>query len=164
MNIKEVGAGAGGCLLMLVGPAIGLALILMFFKGAPWLAEHVMPPMFAACWIALAVVILILSPMAIFKRARGLAAAGLMIASFVFGVTLWLFGALMTYEMLGAGWMIAGILLFGFGVVPIAFFASLFQAKWAVLLVVTIMLVLTFGVRFFALWASKSVEDYEAGY
>lgn len=78
-------------------------------------------------WLALAVAVVILLPMALVARWRAMAGGGLMVASFIFGATTWMLGAFVTFAVYGFGGFVVGVLFFGVGVVPIAIFAALFK-------------------------------------
>jgi len=82
-------------------------------------------------WIALGVIILILLPLAIFKRTRRFSGTIIFYASYLFGLTTWFLGAAITLSTWGWLALIIGLLLAGVGVVPIGILASFITLKSA---------------------------------
>ena len=124
-----------------------LALPFVFIKGALWASNNLLPPLFTAGWVALAVVLLLLLPLSLFRRLRGFTGGSIFLSSYLFGLICWLFGFVVTYHLWGAWAVIAGLLFLGGGVVPIGMVAALFKAEWQVLITLIVLTVLTFGTR-----------------
>ena len=61
--------------------------------------------------IAFAVCILVLLPLAIFRKTRAGSAVGFQIASYSFGVSLWLYGLLIAYSFWGVYGVVIGLML-----------------------------------------------------
>ena len=80
-------------------------------------------------WIGLLIVLVVLLPLACFRRTRFFAGHGISIFSWVLGLTTWLLGAVITFSTYGWWALIIGLLLFGIGVVPIAIFAAFISLK-----------------------------------
>ena len=80
-------------------------------------------------WIALVVCVLVLLPMALFERTRAQAGIGLFLASWLFGLTVWILSAMVTFATLGWIGLLIGLFIFGVGVVPIGIFAAFFVVK-----------------------------------
>lgn len=78
-------------------------------------------------WIALAVVVLVLLPMAAWRRTRGAAGTGLLIAAFIFATTTWSLAAAITFGSFGWLGLIIGLLVFGVGVVPLGIIGAFFK-------------------------------------
>jgi hypothetical protein len=79
--------------------------------------------------IALAVAIFALIPLAIWRRTRGAAGVGLMVTSYIFGLTTWLLGTAVTFGSFGWLGIIIGLLVFGVGVVPLAIIGAIFKLE-----------------------------------
>lgn len=137
----------GTYLLGLAVLAAVLSLPFVFIKGAMWASENLLPPLFALGWIAIAVVIVVLLPLSLFRRLRGFTGTVIFLSSHLFGLICWLTGFVVTYSLWGAWAVILGILFLGGGVVPIGMVASLFKGEWQMLGLLFILLVLTFGTR-----------------
>jgi len=124
-----------------------LALPFVFLKGAMWASNNLLPPLFSIGWIAVAIVILVLLPLSLFRRLRGFTGTAIFLSSYLFGLICWLTGFVVTYSLWGAWAVVLGILLLGGGVVPIGMVASLFKGEWQMLVLLFILVVLTFGTR-----------------
>jgi len=100
--------------------------------------------------------LLILLPAGIFKKIRPYAGIGLFISSYVFGLTLWLTGLLITYVLWGIWAVIIGLFILGIGVVPIAILATLFSGVWSMFGFLLFMVFVTFGTRVLGMtWAEE---------
>src|SRR5580765_7857213 len=86
-------------------------LVAMLVKGGVWLSERVYPWLVVLNAIALFVVILVLLPLAIFRRTRAFAGLGIYLASYVFGLTLWVWSLLISYSIWGVIGILVGLFL-----------------------------------------------------
>ena len=155
-KLKGAGAIVAGIAIFL-----GIALLIaLFIHGGAWLGEKIYPWLVTISSIALAIVIFVLLPLVLFRKTRGFSGTGLMIASFVFGFTLWVWGLLLTYHLWGAIAVFIGLFLMGVGVVPIAMLATLFKGMWSTLGELVVLTLLTFGTRFAGAWAAAKAEEY----
>lgn len=135
---------------MMLGLMVFLALAsvpLIFLAGSVWAAEHLLPPLIVAGWFAIALDVLVLLPLSIFRRIRGFTGGAIFISSFVFGAVTWLLSLILTYALWGLGAVVVGILLFGGAVVPFAMLATMFQGMWEPFFTVFVLLLVTFGSR-----------------
>jgi len=148
----------GGCLLYIVILAACVALAALFFLGAEWCSTHLLPWFMRGSEIATAILFLILLPLCLIRKARGFAAAAILLISYVFGITVWMEGLLITLSTWGVGAVIFGLLFAGVGVVPIAMLAALFHGMWWGLLDLVGLTVFTFGSRFFSIWIAEKGE------
>ena len=100
-------------------------------------------------WLVLAACVVVLLPMALFSRTRPKAGAGLLLASWLFGLTTWTLGAAITLSTYGILGLVLGLVLLGVGVVPIGIFAAFVSLKSASLgFSLIAMSVLVFVTRF----------------
>lgn len=60
-------------------------------------------------WLAFFVVVLILFPAALFRRPRPIAGALIVVLTWVMGLHLWTWGAYVTFEAWGLGWLLFGV-------------------------------------------------------
>ena len=153
-KLKSVAGFALGTAILLAA----LALIVIFIKGALWASEHVLPPLIRVGWFALAVVLLLLLPLSLFKRLRGYTGAGIFMGSYVFGLICWLTGFVVTYTLWGLWAIILGLLFLGGGVVPIGMAASLFKGEWQTFGILIVLVVLTFGSRIVGTYIAHRAE------
>jgi hypothetical protein len=155
--MKTAAAIVGGLLVL----AVVLFAIAGMLVGIKWLAIHLLPWLVPATEIAFAFCILILLPMCIFRKTRPWAGIGFYFSSFVFGIGLWFFSALVCEEIWGMKALIFGLVLAGVGVLPVAFAATLFTASWSILLSLVFWTVLTFGSRFLGAFLATKKRDAE---
>jgi hypothetical protein len=143
--------GVAGLFAVVLLFVISKILILLSAELAPWLGYVAY-----FCW---AVVILILTPLAFFRRTKAYARLGLLIVACTFGVILWLGSIELLYVAWGASAVFTGLCLLGIGVVPLAFLAALFTSDWSGLLVVLVLLASAAGIAF----AVRRMESRLAG-
>ena len=160
-ELKGAGLVVGGIAIL-----VGMFLVgVLLLRGAVWVGERVYPWLIDIAWIFLAISVLILAPLALLRRTRQISAIGFLVASFAFGATAWVLGLLLTYSLWGLVALIIGLAMVGIGVVPIAMLATLFNGKWEYFFELVVLVVLTFGCRFLALYLSERAErESFAGY
>ena len=109
--------------------------------------------------LALAIAIFVLLPLTIWRKTRGAAGAGLLITSYIFGLTTWLLSAAVTFGSFGWFGLIIGLLFLGVGVVPLAIIGAIFKLdNGGLALVLFVMVVVTFGARFGGAYAASKAE------
>ena len=123
-----------------------------------YIAEKVNPVLVDLSIIITFICILILLPLAIFKKTRIVSFYGIFISSYIFGISLWVFSFLTTYYYWGLIGVILGLFIMGVGVLPFAFIASLFYSDWSSLANIVFMIILTFGSRLFSLHLAKKID------
>ncbi len=147
---------------LLLGIAFGVcifALPVVFIMGSLWASEHLLRPLMVVGWIALALNILFLLPLSVFKRLRGFTGTGMFLSSYIFGLVAWLLGFILTYALWGLWAVIGGILLLGGGVVPIALLATLFKGLWEPFFTLIVLAAITFGSRAGGLLIANSASE-----
>lgn len=111
--------------------------------------------------IALVVAVFFLIPMSLWKKTRTTASNGLLVASYVFGVTTWLLGAGVSFASYGWIGLTIGLLLLGVGVVPLAICGALFKLdSGGLAAVLLVMVITTFATRIGGAYL-KSNHNYE---
>lgn len=99
--------------------------------------------------IAFAISLVLLGPLAIWRKTRGVAGAGLYVVSYLFGATTWFLGAAVTFGSFGWIGLIIGFFIFGIGVVPLGIFGAFFKLGINELgISLCVMLVITLAARF----------------
>ncbi len=159
MNVKDMLAGLGGLLIMAAFLIVGLAITAVFIFGAAWGSAKLLPWFSVLTWIAFAIVVLILLPLAIPRATRGFSSVALFIASYIFGATLWMEGLLLTLAIWGLGAVFIGLFLMGVGVVPIAMLATLLKGMWIPLVELVLLTIMTIGSRVGAMSLAESLES-----
>lgn len=137
---------------MLLGGVIFIAILfipVLFIWGGIKLGTVLIPWLYLASGIAFLVNIVIFLPMAIFRNTREWAGVCMFFSSYVFGLTLWFLGLLLTYIIWGGFAVFIGLFLAGVGVVPVAMLATLFKGLWGPFGILIGLTILTFGTRIF---------------
>ncbi len=146
--------------LLGIGIFLGLILlVLLFIKGGLWLNAILYPYLVPIFQITFTVCILILLPIAIFKKTRQFSSIAFFIASYVFGIITWIWSFLLAYVSWGFIGLLIGLLIGGVGVIPIAMLATIFNGKWAALGQLVLLIVFTFGFRFLAIYFAEKADD-----
>lgn len=132
---------------------IGLILVaVLLIQGGVWLSSKLYPWLVGISGITLTIMIFVLLPNAIFSETPRFAGNGMVIASYIFGATLWVWSLLLTYVLWGGMALFIGLFMFGVGVVPIAMLATLSKGMWPTLGEIVFLIVLTFGSRFWGFY------------
>lgn len=147
MSFKSTLSKIGTYALAVVILLAVLALPAIFLVGAEWLAEAILPWLMMLCILGLAFNILILVPLALIPPTRPWAGLGFFISSYVFGLTGWFMGLLLTLDLWGVFAAVIGLFILGIGVVPIAMVATLLNGMWMHLGVLSLAVILTYGLR-----------------
>jgi len=154
-KFKSFGSGLIG-----IGIFIGIVLIAAFFiRGGLWLSKTLYPWLTLISAIAIIVCIVILLPLALFRKTRGLSGVGIYFASFIFGASLWVWSFLITYTLWGATALFIGLFLAGVGIIPIAMLATIFSGEWSIFGQLVLLLVFTFGSRMLGLYLNEKTEE-----
>lgn len=134
--------------------ALGLVFLLallcipvLFIRGSAWAAEHLLQPLISVGWVLLALDLIVLLPLSLFRGLRGFTGTVIFLSSYVFGLVTWLLGFILTYALWGLWAVIVGVLFFGGAVVPFALLATMFKGMWDPFFTVLILFVLTFASR-----------------
>lgn len=143
---------------MLAIAAAGIAIATAFILGGVWVSKHLLPWLTVISLIVFAIVIFVLLPLAIPRATRGFSSISILIASYVFGATLWMYGLLLTYFTWGIVAVIIGLVFFGVGVVPIALLATLFKGMWGPFFTLVLLAIATYGCRIGALSLAESAD------
>ena len=147
-NLKSVGT-----VILAVCACIAFSvLVVMFAKGGVWLSERVLPWLAVIGALAFFLTVLVFLPLALFRRARPYAGLAIFYTSYIFGLNLWVFSLLLSYTLWGIGAAAVGLFLMGFGVVPIAVLATLFNGLWSALGELVLLTAMTIGCRYAGLW------------
>lgn len=137
----------GGFLAVVVILTTGLLLLSFGVDGLAWLSIRAIPWLVPFSIYALAAAVIVLLPLTAIRAARPFVGLAMFAVAYLFGLTAWLLGLLLTYSIWGGFWVIVGLVLLGVGVVPFGLLASLFDAQWIVFLVLLGLVVATYGFR-----------------
>src|SRR2546427_3028060 len=108
-TLASIGTGALGIAILLA-----LALIpVLLLQGGVWLSALLFPWLAAINALTLLVTLFALLPNAVFSSTPRFAGSGMMIVSYVFGATLWVWSLLLTYTLWGGFWLFIGLFMAG---------------------------------------------------
>ena len=124
-----------------------LSIPVVFIFGSVWAAKHLLHPLIVIGWFLVAIDILILLPLSVFRSLRGFTGSIIFFSSFIFGTVTWRLGFILTYALWGFWAVVIGILLFGGAVVPFAVLATGFEGMWEPFFTLLVLLIVTFGSR-----------------
>ena len=157
-SIREKIKGASGIAFGFVIFLAILSIPALFILGSAWAAKHLLEPLIIVGWGAVAIDVVILLPLSLFRGLRGFTGTAIVISSYIFGLVTWLLGFILTYALWGVWAVVIGILFFGGTVVPFALLATLFKGMWDPFFTVLVLLVLTFGSRIAGIYIAESAR------
>lgn len=154
-KLKSLGGGAVGILLFIAFGLLGA----MLLKGSVWLSETALPFFKEAASIGFYVILLILLPLSLIKKLRGITGSLIFLASYLFGITVWLWSVLVTYTLWGWFGLSVGLFIMGIGVLPIAILAAMFKGMWSLAFSLVIMIAITYGARVLGFYIAEKAGD-----
>lgn len=154
-TIRNWGLGALG-----IGILAGLMVLMFFFvsNALEW-AKWLMPWLIGFSNIAFAVTVLLLFPLSFVRYTRDFVGGLLIAVSFLFGITVLVWGALITYSLWGGFWVFVGLFFFGVGPVFMALVATLLKGLWSPFFQLLMYLALTMAVRFYGVYLGQKAEN-----
>jgi hypothetical protein len=99
---------------------------------------------------------LIVLPLAVSRRTRPTVGAVLQLSSYVFGMVLWTFSAMVAFSYWGYFGLFFGLVWMGIGVVPVALLAAALNASWLIVIGIVGEFLCVFGARVLAARLSAS--------
>jgi hypothetical protein len=149
--------GSGAIAIAIVSIFVIVLISVAFFRGVVWFSATFLPWASVASIWAMAICVVVLLPLALFRTTRPWSGLGFVFASYVFGFLCWLLGFIVTTETLGTFWTMIGLFFFGVGIIPLALIGAMVKGFWPLFWMVLITAVLTLGTRLlgFALVATS---------
>lgn len=108
--------------------------------------------------VALLICIFILPWLAIFRKTRAAGGAGYVIASYVFGGTLWTMCFLTVWDAWGPFWAVVGVLVLGVGVLPMSLVIFAMGSQWWLFGEVLVIGALALSVRLLGIWLIEKAK------
>jgi hypothetical protein len=153
-NIKALGA-----FILSITFFVAMAfLAALFIVGATKLSELTLPYINYGLIVSVTLCVVVFLPMSIFRATRPVAVFGFQLASYVFGVDVWMLGLLVTYNLWGVGAVFLGLFIAGVGVVPIGVIAAAVNGMWSTVGDLVLGIVLTYGARAFSLFLANKLD------
>ena len=148
----------GAWVLIIVALIIISGALNLLIDGGIWAGVKVYPFLKLIMSVTLAITLLVFAPLSLIKGLRPMVGQCMILASYVYGITLWVGSLLLTYAVWGGVAVFIGIFLMGIGVVPIAMLASVLNGSWQVFAQLVLLAVLTYGIR---LWGTCLIASHE---
>lgn len=152
--------------IVILGLAAFVALLfgaVFLIMGTAFIGEKLLPYLMTASLLTLVLCVVIFLPLSLFRVTRIVALWGFFIASYIFGLGVWMYGFLVTYELWGGIGIFIGLFLGVVGVVPLGIIAAALHGIWYYVGELVFGLVLTYGARAFALFLMKTLEPRTDG-
>jgi len=115
MRVKEAISTIGGLALGLIIMVAVVTIPALFIVGGIVVGKRILPWLVLLCIFALGVNVVVLLPLALIRRTRPWAGLGFFISSFVFGLTGWFMGLLLTWILWGGLAVVIGLFIMGIG-------------------------------------------------
>ena len=129
-------------------------IVFLIYKGAQFLSAFIAPLTFISpTVIGIGVILVILSLIPGLTKPL---LPPILVISYILGFFLFVFSAYLTLNVFNVVWLIVGILLCGFGIVPIAIIACIVSAAWPALWHILIMLL---AAALFRVYVAKRAVD-----
>lgn len=163
-SISETAKGIGCWILGFGFLAVLIAIGTAFIYGVVWISAKLYPIVEVLSVLGFIVLVLNLLPSAIFKGSRRICGNGIVIVSYVWGVSLWMYSILILYQLWGVGGIYLGFATLGVVTVPLACVASLFRGEWSLTGQLILWAVIVFATRALGYWiiskGEMSVPDF----
>jgi hypothetical protein len=154
-RIKNIGYG----FLIFGGLLAIIFLITLFLEGSAWVSIKLMPLFKLLSSISFTASLIFLLPLTFFKRTRQFAGMGFIIISYIFGLSAWFTGFVLTLVIWGWLPIILGLLFLGIGVVPIALLATLIKGIWIEFIPLLITVILIYLFRLFGFYLLNKQDE-----
>ncbi len=142
-KLRSFGCGFLGIIIF-----IGLLLLpVIIIMGTVWIAAIFFPFLIIITSILSFLSLFVFLPMTFFPKTKTKGALALIYSSFLFGITLWIYAALVAYLLWGILGLLVGLFILGVGVVPISFLAILISGEWLYLMGLIYLIFITFVSR-----------------
>ena len=138
--------GSGAVILWIGAGVLLLTLGMALLGGAVWVGEKSFVWLLKVCGLAMGVCLLIL-PLLFFRSARVFVGLTYVYASYVFGLTSWVWCLLLAYSYWGWIGLVIGLFSMGVGVFPVALLACSFHGNWSTTLQLLVAGILIFVAR-----------------
>ena len=152
MSIKEKFGDIGATLL-----GVGFFVLMLFiaswlFKGILWFTETIYPYLILIGSFLFWVGVIVLLPLAFFRKTRGVSGIGFLLSAYFYGIILWCTSLISIYMLWGWIGVVIGFVFAVVGIIPMGFIASTFTGSWDELGNLFLWLLIAFGHGGLGLW------------
>ena len=149
---------AGAAILGVTAFVAIIFVAVLLIEGTATASAKVLPFLIRATDIGTVFCVVFLLPLSLFKATRIVSLWGFLIASYLFGLSIWMYGFLVTYDLWGGTGVFIGLVLFAVGVVPLGIIAAALNGLWFVAGDLVYGIALTYGARAFALYLAARAD------
>lgn len=154
--------GLGGIALIFSISVLGMLVVMLFINGAVWVGRVAYPVTVFLSQIALAFLVLVFLPLSFIRKTYDFSATGILIVSYVLGLSIWVVALLETYRLWGVWGVAIGLIFMGVGVVPMAVVALIFHGAWSACGQLLLAIAIMWAVRMFSYYvAGKEARKQE---
>ena len=157
--MRELSRTIGGYAIFIAIFAGFIFLSALFVHGGVWLGSKILPWLSIVMWTVFALDLLIILPLAAFRKTKAFSSAALLISSYFYGLTLWFWALLLAYLKWGALGVFIGLFLAGVGVVPVAMLATALEGEWAILGQLIFFAFISYGSTALSLYFAKRADE-----
>ena len=154
-TIRTVGSTIFGIVVFIALIFIAYLLI----EGTATVAERLLPILISVTNIGTVLCVVILLPLSFFRATRIIPFWGFLIASYLFGLCVWMLGFLVTYDLWGGTGVFIGLILGGVGIVPLGIIAAALKGLWFLVANIVYGMALTYGTRAFAFYLAAKIDQ-----
>lgn len=129
-----------------------IALALAFIYGLVWVVDKLLPLALFLTALGSALFVFMLLPSAIFKGSRRFCGKGIVVVSYIWGITLWVLAIRILYAEWGTLAMLLGIVFLPPGAVLLLFVALFFQGDFPLMGLLLLLVILIYSVRALGRW------------
>ena len=155
MSVVETAKGLGVFVIGLIAFVLVVVVAALFLYGAVWVADWLKTLFWVLAKLALFVQILVLLPMSVFRRTRGVSIVGMSIASVVYLILVFVASTVLAFQNFGIMGVVLGLMGAGVGVIPVGIVSALINGMWVEAADVAIVLVIWFATGFYSDWIEQ---------
>ena len=159
--VKEKFASIAKVIGRLLFSVLAILVIALVLIGGAKLAAWVQSWVEGLAGLTLGIVIPVCLLLLILRKTRGYGGIGIYFASYVIGLALWIFCFLYAVGV-SVFWTVAGIVLGGLGIVPVAAIMTLIRRDWSNFGNILGAVVVVFVLRRFGVWIVEKSEQWNA--
>lgn len=138
----------GGILVLVV--LVGISLALLY--GLVWVTSKLYPIAQALASLGTILLVFMLLPSAIFRGSRVFCGNGIVVVSYLWGLSLWMWSLLLLYTLWGLAGLFLGFVFLPFGAIPLVCIALLLHGEFGVIGIIILSVIAIYAVRLLGYW------------
>ncbi len=122
----------------------------LFISGGAFVAGKISPKLVKLASIVAFIDVVFFLPLSFFSKTKLIAMRGFNSSAFIFGISVWVFAFVTTYNVLGVFGIFLGLIFVGVGIIPLGIIAALVSGLWQSLNTLIIGMLLVYITRLLA--------------